>query len=193
MNLFTQVFLRPFSYLTIKHKLKQIVDWVFPAALMMISLLSIAAIRHVNGLSVLGDAGLVNKISTFIQVLPGFFIAALAAIATFNKPEMDLTMSNPPTMKVFINGKWVTFDLTRRRFLSSMFAFLSAASILLIIISISVQFMSPLLASLITITQIKTFITYLFLAIYLLIFWQIIVTTFWGLFYLGEKAHHSSI
>lgn len=193
MNLFTQVFLRPFSYLTISHKQKLIVDWLFPTVLTALSLAIIFAAKHQGALQILGESGLINKINTFVQVLPGFYIAALAAIATFNKPEMDLTMSNPPTMKIFSNGQWATIDLTRRRFLSSMFAFLSASSVLLILLSIGIQLLSPFLVSLLPKSETKACITYAFLALYLMIFWQIIVTTLWGLFYLGEKSHNSSI
>ncbi len=193
MNLFVQVFLRPFGYLTINHKQKLIVDWVFPIALTILSLVVILFAKSQANFPIFGEAGFINKINTFIQVLPGFYIAALAAIATFNKPEMDLTMLNPPTMKIFSNGRWVSIDLTRRRFLSSMFAFLSASTIFLIVISIGTQLLAPFLTSLLSNLQAKACITHLFLFIYLIILWQIIVTTLWGLFYLGEKSQNSSI
>jgi hypothetical protein len=44
----------------------------------------------------------------FVQVLPGFYIAALAAIATFNKTDIDKIMAAPaPKIDIFIHGKSV--------------------------------------------------------------------------------------
>ena len=79
---------------------------------------------------------LIISILSFIQILPGFFIAALAAIATFNRLDLDKIMPHPaPTINIECNGGKEEIDLTRRRYLTLMFSFLSAESILLIVLS----------------------------------------------------------
>ena len=65
---------------------------------------------------------LIISILSFIQILPGFFIAALAAIATFNRLDLDKIMPHPaPTINIERNGGKEEIDLTRRRYLTLMF------------------------------------------------------------------------
>ncbi|MEQ1544054.1 hypothetical protein [Methyloglobulus sp.] len=64
----------------------------------------------------------------------------LAAIATFNKPDIDKTMPVPaPKIDILVQGKRAVIELTRRRFLCSMFAFLTAESLILIVLAIFAQ------------------------------------------------------
>jgi hypothetical protein len=181
--------LRPFSYLEIEHRQKWLVDWLMPIILAVASTAILAALSGGGGLSMFGDNGPLARVLGFVQSLPGFYIAALAAIATFNKPDIDRHMPEPaPMLDISVQGRSVPIKLTRRRFLCAMFAFLTAESILIVILAI---FGLAAAASVKAITPIawQWVPKYLYLAVVSLVFWQMIVATFWGLYYLGEKLH----
>lgn len=181
--------LRPFSYLTIEHPNKWVVDWIYPLIIASISTLLIFTIRQFGVVPLYGDSGLIERILGFIQSLPGFFIAALAAIATFNRHDIDRTMPAPaPKLDITIRGKTVAIELTRRRFLCSMFAFLTAENLILIVLGIfSNSFYLPIKEAINT--ELQMWISGGFLFIFLFMFWQLFITSFWGLFYLGDKLH----
>ncbi|EKF9782201.1 hypothetical protein RV096_003428, partial [Vibrio cholerae] len=69
-----------------------------------------------------GKSGLVQLVNGLLQVLIGFFVASLAAVATFQRPGMDENMrGKAPTLQ----GKGVT----RRQYLCYMFGYLAFMSI----------------------------------------------------------------
>lgn len=181
--------LRPFAYLAIDHKYKWIVDWLYPAVLTLFSVFIIFWLKTHGSVSLYSETGIISKIQSFIQGLPGFYIAALAAIATFNRVDIDKTMPAPaPTLEVRVQGKVVALELTRRRFLCSMFAFLTAENIVLIVLGVFAETLF---------TSVKVclppsyhlIVSIGFMCIYFMLFWQMIITSFWGLFYLGDKLH----
>jgi len=180
---------RPFAYLKIEHKEKWKLDWLYPLFLSLVSLCLIMYAKGYGQVVIFADTGLVSKIQGFVSILPGFYIAALAAIATFNKVDIDKTMPAPaPKIDVLIQGKNILIDLTRRRFLCLMFAFLTAESLLLIIFGIFAQVLYvPGKAFICEIFH--PLISNLLLLVYLFLFWQMVVASFWGLFYLGERLH----
>jgi hypothetical protein len=181
--------LRPLSYLTIEHKQKWRVDWLYPVSLALLSLVLIFGMRMFGPIPLYADGGMVTKILGFVQVLPGFYIAALAAIATFNKTDIDKTMPAPaPKIDTVVQGKNVTIELTRRRFLCSMFAFLTAESLLIIMLSVFSQSIYLPLKNVIH-GYFQNLASGLFMLIFFLLFWQMIVTSFLGLFYLGDRLH----
>ncbi|WP_221898658.1 hypothetical protein [Bathymodiolus japonicus methanotrophic gill symbiont] len=135
------------------------------------------------------NSGIITKILGFVQVLPGFYIAALAAIATFNKTDIDKTMPAPaPKIDILVQGKSVAIELTRRRFLCSMFAFLTAESLIIIVLAIfATSFYVPFKEIIHESWHILS--SGLFTLMFLLLFWQMIITSFWGLYYLGDRLH----
>ncbi len=181
--------LRPFSYLTIDHRSKWVVDWVYPLVLTVVSLMVIFGMKLLGPVSLYADSGLISKVLGFVQGLPGFYIAALAAIATFNRIDIDKTMPSPaPTLDIKVQGRTVAIELTRRRFLCSMFAFLTAENLILIVLAILSQTLYPAAKSAVPVIA-QFWVSAGFMFIFLLLFWQMMVTSFWGLFYLGDKLH----
>ncbi len=83
--------LRPLSYLCIEHKLKWKVDWLYPLLLAAISTAVVFSLKQFGSVSLYADSGIISKVLSFVQGLTGFYIAALAAIATFNKTDIDKT------------------------------------------------------------------------------------------------------
>lgn len=176
---------RPFSYLHISHPKKWLVDWLYPTLLMLISFVILWFTTRLNGVA--SDTGIVSRVFVFTVVLPGFFIAALAAIATFNRQDIDQLMPEPtPKFDVEIGGKQNVIGLTRRRFLAMLFAFLCAESLVLCVICalvLSIHSNSILKLESSILILIKSVIAIVVLEL----FWQMIVTTMFGLYYLGFR------
>lgn len=181
--------LRPLSYLSIEHQLKWKVDWIYPLLLAIVSTILIFWLKQFGQVSLYSNSGIITKILGFVQVLPGFYIAALAAIATFNKTDIDKTMPAPaPKIDILVQGKSVAIELTRRRFLCSMFAFLTAESLIIIVLAIfATSFYVPFKEIIHESWHILS--SGLFTLMFLLLFWQMIMTSFWGLYYLGDRLH----
>lgn len=174
---------RPFSYLTIKHEEKYIYDWVIPLISTVLIQLYIHFILSNSPNFSVGQ--LISSLLDFLQVLPGFFIAALAAVATFNNPQIDQIMKNPPKIQLEYYGQLIFIEMTRRRFLCVLFAYLTAISISLIVIS-RIVLETP------TIENQPTWSNTLLLgatSLFFIFFWQMIVATLLGLYYLGERLH----
>ena len=181
--------IRPFSYLSIEHKQKWVVDWLYPLILAMATSAIIFTLKGQGKLVLYADGALIAKILGFVQSLPGFYIAALAAVATFNKTDIDKTMPAPaPKLDIVVQGKKVEIEMTRRRFLCSMFAFLTAESLVLIVLAIFGQSISEPIKA-ISSEKFHFWISISFLFIFMFVFWQMLITSFWGLFYLGDRLH----
>lgn len=133
--------------------------------------------------------GLLTQISGLLQILPGFYLAALAAIATFNKSDMDAYMPQPtPTLRVQIQGINHPIKLTRRRMLALQFGYLTLISLALFIVTIaaniaapSVKMMSP--------AYLQRWLNGAFLVLFLLGFWHMIAVTLFGLYQLSDRMH----
>lgn len=177
---------RPLSYLSIKHEDKYLYDWVFPFFILSLGVV----LAYFFGLDFVGLIRFSTSLGSFVSNLPGFFIAALAAVATFNRKDIDKDMvgERPPTVETLIGDRKVSMVLTRRRFLCMLFSYLTALSILLSIIgfipsSFSFVKNEELSASLITVL--------VYLMAFYMLFFQLIVSTLYGLYYLGDRVHYS--
>ena len=181
--------LRPLSYLTIDHSEKRVVDWIYPLALSTLTVIAIFSLKVFGAVSIYSADGLVSRVVGLVQSLPGFYIAALAAIATFNKADIDMKMPSPaPKINISIRGKIEEIDLTRRRFLCLMFSFLAAESILIVVIAFFAESALIPVKNLLP-KQLYTPTSLVFLFVFFTMFWQMIVATFWGLYYLGDRLH----
>jgi hypothetical protein len=181
-----QVLLRPFSFLSIRHSsnLPVWVNWALPLAAMSMSLLSL----HWLGadVNVFGSQGLLDRLLAFVQTLAGFYIAALAAVSSFNSPHLDREMPAPaPTMYIMYNSGMQLVPATRRRFLTSMFAYLTSLSFLFSLAAIATMVLAPVLKQ--TWPGAVSFLHWVGSGFFLFALFQMTCVTFWGLFYLGER------
>jgi hypothetical protein len=184
---------RPFYYLKISHQFKRRADWALPGLLSLITVVLLWLFSFGSPVGVWNSGGLVEKILGFVQGLPGFYIAALAAIATFNKLDIDKKMPAPaPKMHIQVRGVDQYIELTRRRFLCLMFAFLTAESILLIVLSIFGAALHEPIKALLPTYWIYP-VSLAAITIYFFVFWQMIVVTLWGLYYLGDRLHQVDV
>ena len=181
---------RPLTYLQIKEiKGKDNFDWKIPFLSTLLTFLFFWVTGNIDLAKIVGEGNLIDRFTGFIQNLPGFYIAALAAIATFNRPEIDHALvsdKKTPFVTAQIiknNGKKTLEDVrvTRRMFLCFLFSFLTAESFLLVILN---KF-----ADIVTVSGNFEFLSYLYVFTYFLMFWQLIITTFFGLYYLGNRIH----
>lgn len=181
--------MRPFSYLSIQHEsnLPRVVNWFIP--LCFSAALILLALKFGIEINIFGNEGFISRTLGFVQNLPGFYIAALAAIATFDRNGMDLPMPGiPPKISIIYNGSRTVVKLTRRRFLSSLFAYLTAISFLIVVLSlVCLSLANPL--SFIFSNPTLGVLKVLTIFIYLTILCQMICITFWGIYYLGERIH----
>lgn len=182
-----KILMSPLSYLRIKHEAKYLADWIYPILFSFLSAL-VLLFFGIPG-AVAGKDGLLSKIFVVSSVLPGFYIAALAAIATFNRPDIDDVMAPPtPEMKQVIGGRENDVPLTRRRFLTYLFSFLCFESISLMIICVFSSLINVNLHETLS-TQAFAASKFLFAFFVLLMFWQMICGTVLGLYYIGDRLY----
>ncbi|SDI36242.1 hypothetical protein SAMN05216588_115101 [Pseudomonas flavescens] len=181
--------LRPFGYLAIRHPYKWIVDWLYPVMFTVLILWFMGAYNGFRG--VMGSDGVISLVLSFIQSLPGFYIAALAAIATFGRADIDSVLPEPtPKIWIKFRGSENLVSLTRRRFLAMLFAFLTAESLLLIVYSIFlISYGTGLVGTSFYRVSLDSVIGVSLIGIYFLLLCQMVISTFWGLYYLGYKLH----
>lgn len=187
-----RAFLRPFSFLTIRHKsgIFRNVIWISPGVASLIA--TVIILVFFPKINFFGEAGVLGKLTGFIQGLPGFYIAALAAIATFGSRSLNKVMPGmPPIMNIYFNGGVLVDEpLTRRLFLCSMFAYLTVLSFGLTFFGV----MSQSTAGLLKLMLNESFwIVFKFSAVfaYLIFIFQMLFITLWGIAYLGERMHIS--
>lgn len=117
-------------------------QWQFPGiitALIMIILMLVSKKPHV-----LGPTGLVDAVNSLLAVLVGFYIAALAAVASFPSEALDQEMRGRcPTLKVKRGGEVFEEKLTRRRFLCIVFGFCSFIAMIIYFIGVGTRIVSP--------------------------------------------------
>lgn len=181
--------LQPLSYLAIRHPQKWKVDWLFPLVIALVC--TAFSIGPGWVADIYRASGPVSLLLGFFSSLPGFYIAALAAIATFGRNDIDNLLPEPtPTVKLVTRGENVLVKLTRRRFLAMLFAFLTCESIALVMYSVLFLSYGAAVADLHILDGVlgkalmlgMTFIYYTLLM-------QMLAATFWGLYYLGFKLH----
>ncbi len=186
---------RPFAYISIKHHEKKIIDvWIPLAAALLLTVVSSVYKSHFN---TWGPSGIVNAFQAVIQTLPGFYIAALAAIIALGKnPILDELIEGSPTpsIKMRIQG----FEdpqlkpLTRRHFLCLLFSYLTALSLVLCISTALIIYGATFIKSAITFSPLLMLGSTLITLLYFYLAFHLIAVTFFGLYYLADRmySHH---
>lgn len=180
---FIKYIFRPVSYLGIDtvENYKTWFDWIIPIFLSVFFVTGCSFLAP--GLNIFDSTGLIDKFLSFIQNLPGFYIAALAAIATFGSHKMDEHMQ--PTVyvsRVNREGNAERMPLTRRRFLCFLFSFLTLESFFIVFASIVIVLLD--ITSLLSDAGILALFFF-----YMFFIFQLLIVTFVGIYYLGDKIH----
>ena len=181
--------LRPFQYLRINQPEKKWADWFLPGVAAAVATAIAYQLR--GQLDMFGPEGVVSSILAFVQNLPGFYIAALAAIATFGRNDIDEIMPGnpPPSIRtITASGSDNRIHLTRRRFLCLLFAYLTMECIGLTLFSILTINIAPIVRD--AMSESASHMAFglgTFVFSFLLV--QMLVATLWGLYYLGDRIH----
>jgi hypothetical protein len=185
----------PLSYLLIKHEEKRWYDYRIP----LIGAVIVMCVYYFypNQIPLVGTTGLLVQVNGLLQVLIGFYIAALAAVSTFSNSTIDEVMAgDAPTLVEKFRGTKLKVELTRRRFVCYLFGYLALASFFLFclgLISILVgKTVSSGLGELISPDFLWAFKT-IFIGLYSLILINIITTTLLGLYFLSVRFHQTSL
>ncbi|WP_213626932.1 hypothetical protein [Pseudomonas sp. Pc102] len=178
--------LTPLLYLRISREDKYFDEIALPLVLLVLSFITMYLIDW--KVTVFGKDGILSAVGGYLQIVSGFYIASLAAIATFNQASMDLPMKgDAPTLEHKRKGVAGTETLTRRRFLSFLFGYLSFISILLFFSGIAANVVAPHVYT--VAGQYAAYIKWVFCAIYMFIIYNMLCTTLLGLYYMTERIH----
>lgn len=142
-------------------------------------------------------SGIVEAINAIVALLPGFYIAALAAVATFNRPDMDEEMAaSPPTVQMRHLGKTVEIGLTRRLFLTLLFSYLTILNFLILGIGWFGVLTHRGFIDLLTKVEnlcvrnvIHAGLEIIYLSILLYFFYSMIASTLHGIYFISERMH----
>jgi hypothetical protein len=193
---------RPLRYIRIKHPAKSTFDWKAPLVLTVISVVALLLLGQKAVF--VADGGLLAQIQELIQLLIGFFIAALAAIATFDEESLDQLMEGtPPTLdeRDPFQGRPIETQLTRRRFLCFLFGYLAFLSIIIYLAVMVIRAFAPAmrdlkhvdlswcLSSVCLNWTLWDYAEMVLLWPVTFLFWQMVTVTLLGLYYLTDRMH----
>ncbi|WP_141493559.1 hypothetical protein [Neokomagataea tanensis] len=149
-----------------------------------------------KGFALIGDKSVSDYMATFFVALPGFFIAALAAVVAFNGGDLDKKMPGV-IAKITVYGDTENINITLRMFLSYLFGYLTIISFMGFFICISGSLLSPNL-SLPAYGNHNSYISYaheflkvLFLFIISFLGSNVICCTSIGLYFLSERVYQT--
>lgn len=183
--------LRPLDYVRIKHPEKPLYDLFIPALFTIIIVAVLMLLPQPIKMS--GPDGLFESIVGLLQILTGFYIASLAAIATFKKPGMDKTMpGDPPTLKTTSRGKIRIDQLTRRRFLCLMFGYLALVSVFLYFLGKAALLTKGNMTQILPL-NLYPVLKWSFISGFIFVTSNLITTTLLGLYYMVDRIHRDNI
>lgn len=189
---------RPFAFIGVRHK--TLTPFLRFVPLFFAAIFTIVFWFMPVRPSLTGDGSLSRHMITVFAILPGFFIAALAAVATFNRPEMDEVMPDPaPELKLRTGEHESYFPLTSRMFMTHLFSYLTSVSFFAVFLFVFADLSAPSVSYVVS----KVADVYwrgvifeaLSLAYFAVVFWlasKIILTTLIGLYFLAERIHRPS-
>ncbi|MEW9807030.1 hypothetical protein [Mesorhizobium marinum] len=179
--------LRPLAYMSIRDDSKWKIDILLP---MLFSILATCTIYALPVAPVIfGKDGVIQLLMGLFQILPGFYLTALAAVATFNRPDMDNLLPDPaPTVEVSVRGRSTKIELTRRRMLSMLFGYLTFLSFGIYFVSLAAQIGAPSVVAM-TPAWLLWYVRCAFSVGFGFLLWQMIFITLFGLYQLSDRMH----
>lgn len=156
---------------------KRLVDFWLPGLFALMSCVIVTWWPRL--LPLLGEHGLLNRINGLVQVLVGFFVASLAAVATFPNASMEQDTKN-----LTLKSK----PISRRVFLASIFGYLS-------LLGFSIYLMGVFSDAFFGFSSSHHFqlgraaVRSLLSLVYFFFFWQMFFIMFLGIHYLVDRIH----
>lgn len=190
-----ELILKPLAYLSIKWAIndldgknkKPIFDWLFPILFSILVTFFFYLTLDLNSekSKIFFESKGFEVLGNFILALPGFLFAALTAVVSFGNKELDITAKvNPPINK---DGH----EISRRRYLSNAFSYLTFLSLTLLIstVFINYSYSSNILSFGIIYYKWGYLLTSL---IYFTFVFQMLFILIITLYYIGDKVHQPS-
>lgn len=193
------VFFSPFKYLSLRNERGSRLFFRDIAPIIILTTIFALPFLAFEQVNFSRPSGFVEKIGSLTSVLAGFYIAALVAVASFAASVGDMDEE----IKV---GKIFTPDnkehsLSRREYVCAIFGFLAFLSLAISILSAFSLIISPIIPSE-AVTLQSIFMGYNINLIwwlraacvvaYCLFFSMMVVTTFYGLYYLTDRIYAKS-
>lgn len=190
------VFFSPFKYLRLRNERGTRLVFRDLASMLIIALIFASPFVAFEQVNFSRAAGFVDRMGSLAAVLAGFYIAALVAVASFSASigDLDCPITNG---KIFLN-KGDEDSLTRREYICAVFGFLSFLSLFIAIASSFVLIIAPVVSGITSkdVIEIFHFSTSIFelvrstvVFVYCFILSAMIVTTFYGLYYLTDRIY----
>lgn len=140
---------RPFDYILVYQpgswlKNKRMYDIILPSAAALV--LTILYVIAPSKPAIIGDKGIFEDLQQLLSLLTAFFIAALAAIATFQRESLDKPVRGTPAYikRHVANQVGLTNHLlTRRQLYCYLFGYLSIMSLVLFLIVMAMNVVWP--------------------------------------------------
>lgn len=190
---------RPCNYLRIRHgdtlwHSKRVYDWVFP---LMLTVITVGGCWF-SGISlrIQGHPVVSSSMLNLLALLIAFYMAALAAVATFARDGMDTKMEDDPAeISIYSNesGKDEDVELTYRQFISYLFGYCAFSAIVIYLFVVFFSHVWPRILKnlLVRFTDwVFAFNIFDFVAFCLLVFlfWQLLMASLLGIWFLSERV-----
>lgn len=184
--------MRWWAYRRIKHPQMRFYVWYAPLGCAALCLL--ALIVSPSRPTLAGASGILASVVEVLAILPGFFIAALSAVAVFSNDYIDRELPAPtPTIPTKIKGNIQPLDLSRRMFLLYLLSYLTVLSLLLLVFSaVGAKVFDPVYIAKDTafLPEILRSSSYfLTAAVFFYFCSSMIVSTLHAVFFLSERVH----
>jgi hypothetical protein len=185
----SSVFLRSLNFLRVSHPYALKYNLIYPSACAFAT--AFLFYVFVPSINVFGASGLLFKLSPFLAVIAPFFLASLAAVSTFKATEFfDLPFEMTEPVTLLIRGKrggWTSKDVTPRYFLSLLFGYCCVVSLFLFLITIVAPIIAPKIAMMFG--PYAEISGWLLLGVFLFLFYQMILSTLLGVYFLSDRIH----
>jgi hypothetical protein len=183
------VFLRSLNYLRVKHQFAARYSFFYP--MLFSALTGVCFFMFTHQIDVYGVDGLLVKLTPFLAIIAPFFLASLAAVATFGGSEsLDAPFDTAEPVTLIVVGEMGaldSLDVTPRHFLSLLFGYCCVVALNLFLFAIFVPQIAVGLSNLIGVNS--SYVGWAGLFVFLFFFYQVILATLLGIYYLSDKIH----
>jgi len=179
----------PLSFLRLKNRDLVLFQWVAPSITAL--LLYFFVFNPFSSNFTFHNGQLFEDINQLVGVLVGFYIAALAAVATFPNNTLDVALKGlPTTLRVKRANKATEETITRRRYLTIVFGYCAFVSIIVFIFGV---FQNNVSIKRTALAHIYYDLNIMFFNIVLFVYFWAISSLFYatlvGLHYLVDRMH----
>lgn len=185
--------LKPAQYLAIKQGVgvfasKRTYDLWLPLALTVTTTTLLYFLNLPVGF--FADTGIVTGVIDLLNLIIAFFIAALAAVATFDRTGLDKPLKGNPAFLKILESDGIVRErpLTNRQFICYLFGYLSFVSLTLLIVIHFARLFGPRVIYTLQLGEWMLWaIHWLASVLFFFVLWQILVTMFLGLYFLSDR------